>query len=74
MRKDENNDGSESWVPRTQDWEKEVLEITHIEMDSASNQLMVFVHWKNGKKTKVGMNKIRAHCPRPMLTFYEKHL
>lgn len=61
-------------MPKTQDWEKYVESITHIERNTETGQLVVFINWENGKKTKVSMDKVYQHCPRPMLRFYEKHL
>jgi chromobox protein 1 len=63
-----------SWVPKTQDWEPSVNKVTHIEKDESSGRLVAFVDWKNGKKTKIDMDQIYQHCPRPMLKFYEQHL
>jgi chromobox protein 1 len=63
-----------SWLPNKVDWEADVEEVTHIERDAETDQLVVFVHWKNGRKTKVSMSQVYRHCPRPMLRFYEKHL
>jgi hypothetical protein len=62
------------WMPSGKDWEGEVLSVQHIEKDEKTGTLWVFVLWKNGKRTKVHMSKIRKHCPRPMLDFYQAHL
>ncbi|KEF60219.1 uncharacterized protein A1O9_05069 [Exophiala aquamarina CBS 119918] len=66
-------DLTESWTPTKEDWEPLVLKIETVEKDP-SGQLVAYVVFNNGKKTKVGMDKIYRHCPRPMLKFYENHL
>jgi chromobox protein 1 len=41
---------------------------------SESGQLMAYIEFRNGRKTKVSMDQVYRHCPRPMLKFYEEHL
>jgi len=67
------SDPTESWTPKKEDWEPLVEKIETVEKDT-TGQLVAYVVFKNGKKTKVGMDKIYRHCPRPMLNFYENHL
>lgn len=67
------SDTNGSWLPQVKDWEPYVREITHIEQKNPG-VYYVFIHFKNGKKTKVPMQSIYDHCPRPMLRFYERHL
>ncbi|ETN39465.1 uncharacterized protein HMPREF1541_05689 [Cyphellophora europaea CBS 101466] len=74
QRTSDGSDATGTWLPRESDWEKHVHAITHIEKDVNTGQLVVFINWQNGKKTKVSMNQVYAHCPRPMLKFYEQHL
>ncbi|EXJ95495.1 hypothetical protein A1O1_00617 [Capronia coronata CBS 617.96] len=62
-----------SWLPRKEDWEPEVQRIDTVEKTD-SGQLTAFILFTNGKKTKVSMDKVYRHCPRPMLKFYEEHL
>jgi chromobox protein 1 len=63
-----------SWLPKTKNWEGMVDRVETIERDSSSNQLMAYLHFKNGKRTKVSMDQVYQNCPRPMLKFYEEHL
>ena len=64
---------SGSWEPKKQDWEPYVTKVDTVERDE-SGKLMVYLEFKNGKHTKVSMDMIYKHCPRPMLRFYESHL
>ena len=63
----------ESWTPNKEDWEPLVNRIDTVEKDE-TGQLLAYIMFNNGKKTKVSMDKVYRHCPRPMLKFYENHL
>lgn len=39
-----------------------------------AGQLVAYIKFKNGNKTKVTMDKVYQHCPKAMLKFYEDHL
>ncbi|KIX06063.1 uncharacterized protein Z518_04037 [Rhinocladiella mackenziei CBS 650.93] len=62
-----------TWVPAKEDWESFIVKVDTVER-SESGQLMAYIDFKNGKKTKVSMDKVYRHCPRAMLKFYEGHL
>jgi chromobox protein 1 len=66
-------DANETWTPTREDWEPLVVRIDTVEREE-SGQLLAYILFNNGKKTKVGMDKVYRHCPRPMLKFYENHL
>lgn len=74
VRKGEDGGDEGTWLPKSEDWEQHVKLVTHIEKDPETGQLVVFIEWKNGKKTKVSMAQVYQRCPRPMLKFYEQHL
>ena len=63
-----------SWTPKAANWEDEIAEVDTIERDHATGKLWVFLSFTNGKKTRVGMDKVYKHCPLTMLRFYEQHL
>ena len=63
----------EGYMPKTQIWDNEIHKIQTIQRNHVG-KLTVYIHWKNGKNTKVGMDKVYRHCPIPMLRFYEQHL
>lgn len=69
--KHEEDDGT--WLPKKNDWTPEVERVDTIERDE-TGQLQAFLRFKNGKKTKVSMDRVKKHCPVPMLEFYETHL
>ena len=69
-----NPDEVSTWRPHGQDWETQVEKVETIEQDPANGQLLVYVRWVNGKQTKLSMDLVRRHLPRPMLDFYEHHL
>ena len=63
----------ETWTPTKEDWEPSVVRVDAVEKDE-SGQLLAYILFKNNKKTKVSMDKVYRHCPRPMLRYYEEHL
>jgi chromobox protein 1 len=62
------------WVPDKKDWEKELKAIDTIEREGKSGTLFVYLHWKNGRKSKVNIDQCYEKCPKAMLRFYEDHL
>ncbi|KIW24423.1 uncharacterized protein PV07_10137 [Cladophialophora immunda] len=62
-----------TWLPSREDWESLVVKVEMVERDDAG-QLLAYIRFKNGKRSKVGMDMVYRHCPRPMLRFYEEHL
>ncbi|EXJ61389.1 uncharacterized protein A1O5_11703 [Cladophialophora psammophila CBS 110553] len=63
----------ESWLPEGEDWEDQVASVEMVDQDD-NGLLHAYIKFKNGRRTRVGMDKIYKHCPRPMLRFYEGHL
>jgi chromobox protein 1 len=68
---DEEDEGT--WTPSGQNWEAQVDRIDTVEK-ADSGQLLAYILFKNGRKTKIGMDKVYVHCPVSMLKFYENHL
>ncbi|EXJ64190.1 hypothetical protein A1O7_00526 [Cladophialophora yegresii CBS 114405] len=63
-----------SWLPKGDQWEPQVEKVETIERDEETKQLMAYILFKNGKRSKISMDMVYKHCPRPMLRFYEEHL
>ncbi|KAL4785235.1 hypothetical protein BJX76DRAFT_185711 [Aspergillus varians] len=60
------------WVPKSKNWEKEVNNVDTIVREA--DGLVAYLHWKNGKKSKVSIETCYQKCPLMMLKFYEQHL
>lgn len=58
----------------SKDWEPEIERIDTVDCDVDTKKLNAYIIFKNGKRTKVGMDMVYKHCPRAMLKFYEGHL
>ncbi|PWI64701.1 hypothetical protein PCL_08627 [Purpureocillium lilacinum] len=54
-------------------WEKDISSIDGCE-DKGGGNLVVYVTWKNGSKTRHGTSAMYEHCPQMMLRFYEQHV
>ncbi|KAE8151206.1 hypothetical protein BDV25DRAFT_98645 [Aspergillus avenaceus] len=63
-----------NWVPRSKNWENEVVTVDTIMRDPETSGLIAYLHWTNGKKSKVSLETCYEKCPRKMLKFYEEHL
>ncbi|ATY59608.1 chromo domain-containing [Cordyceps militaris] len=61
------------WSAPAGSWEDEIESIDACH-DEGSGNLMVYLVWKNGKKTKHTTTVIYAKCPQKMLQFYERHI
>ncbi|KAL4895212.1 hypothetical protein BDV59DRAFT_161207 [Aspergillus ambiguus] len=59
---------------KLKNWEDYVVGVDTIIRDQESQSLIAYLHWKNGKKSKVSIDTCYDKCPRKMLEFYEKHL
>ncbi|BAE57413.1 unnamed protein product [Aspergillus oryzae RIB40] len=68
------DDDLPNWVPRSKNWENEVQSVDTILRDAETSTLIAYLHWKNGKKSKVSLETCYEKCPRKMLKFYEEHL
>lgn len=62
------------WVPRSKNWENEIQNIDTILREPGTSNLIAYLHWKNGKKSKVSLETCYDKCPKKMLKFYEEHL
>nr|KMM65214.1 hypothetical protein, variant [Coccidioides posadasii RMSCC 3488] len=60
------------WVPKSNNWDKEVRSVETIIRDG--DNLYVLLHWNNEKKAKVSLKQCYEKCPQKMLKFYENHL
>jgi len=63
-----------TWLPEGDQWEDQVNKVETIERSKETNQLIAYIQFKNGKRSKISMDMVYQHCPRPMLRFYEEHL
>ncbi|KAH8126779.1 hypothetical protein ACSS6W_002364 [Trichoderma asperelloides] len=64
---------SDKWSPPAGSWEDEIDTIDACE-DEGSGRLIVYLVWKNGRKTKHDTKVIYKKCPQKMLAFYERHV
>ncbi|KID83156.1 heterochromatin protein one [Metarhizium guizhouense ARSEF 977] len=64
---------TKSWKPPIGSWEDEIDRIHACEEES-DGKLVVYLIWKNGKKTRHETSVIYRKCPQKMLQFYEKHI
>ncbi|RMD40733.1 hypothetical protein DV735_g4414, partial [Chaetothyriales sp. CBS 134920] len=62
-----------TWTPRAHDWTPDVEKIELIERDE-SGQLQVYIRFTQNRTAKVSIDKVRQHCPVPMLDFFQAHL
>jgi Chromo shadow domain len=63
-----------TWMPKKENWEKEIASIDTVERDRETGKLWAFIHFNNKKRSKIGMELVYKHCPFAMLKFYESHL
>ncbi|ODA82380.1 hypothetical protein RJ55_00887 [Drechmeria coniospora] len=61
------------WSPPAGSWEDEIESIDACE-DEGSGKLIVYLIWKNGRKTRHDTACIYKKCPQKMLQFYERHV
>ncbi|KJZ78453.1 hypothetical protein HIM_01844 [Hirsutella minnesotensis 3608] len=64
---------AKKWSPPAGSWEDEIESIDACE-DEGSGKLVVYLIWKNGRKTKHDTTVIYKKCPQKMLQFYERHV
>ncbi|KAI0403266.1 heterochromatin protein one [Xylaria palmicola] len=62
-----------AWKPPQGSWEDEVESIDACH-DENTGKLIVYLTWKDGKKTQHDTKVIYARCPQKMLRFYERHV
>lgn len=51
------------WVPKGKSWENDVELVDTIIRDQDSNGLVAYLHWKNGKKSRVSIDTCYEKCP-----------
>lgn len=51
------------WVPKTKSWENEVVTVDTILREPETGMLFAYLHWKNGKKSKVSIETCYEKCP-----------
>ncbi|KAK3998320.1 hypothetical protein QBC44DRAFT_314229 [Cladorrhinum sp. PSN332] len=64
---------SVQWRPPPGSWENDIADLDACE-DEETGKLMVYLTWKNGKKTQHETPVIYQRCPQKMLQFYERHV
>ncbi|EZF35714.1 Heterochromatin protein HP1 [Trichophyton interdigitale] len=62
------------WAPPTGDWENELRYISTVLRDPDGDGLVVYLEWKNGRKSRAPIQTCYERCPQMMLKFYEQHL
>lgn len=68
------DEDDQGWTPKGSDWDKFVTEVQTIEKDDETGKLSAYIHWHNGKKSKIGLEVCYKKLPQSMLKFYEAHL
>ncbi|KAK2829861.1 hypothetical protein FQN49_007185 [Arthroderma sp. PD_2] len=68
------DENSADWMPTTKNWDGEVECVSTITRDTDSDGLVAYLEWKNGKKSRVSVQRCYERCPQKMLQFYEQHL
>ncbi|RMZ83046.1 hypothetical protein DV738_g1318, partial [Chaetothyriales sp. CBS 135597] len=64
---------TKTWTPKAHDWTPDVEKIELIERDEAG-QLQVYIRFTQNRTAKVSIDKVKKHCPVPMLEFFQAHL
>ncbi|PHH58784.1 hypothetical protein CDD81_4583 [Ophiocordyceps australis] len=64
---------SKKWSPPAGSWEDEIETIDACEAEG-NGKLVVYLIWKNGRKTRHDTSVIYKKCPQKMLQFYERHV
>lgn len=54
----------DDWVPKSNNWEKELQSVDTIIRDPENNGLYAFILWKNGKRSRVSIESCYEKCPR----------
>ncbi|KAL1966967.1 hypothetical protein VTN77DRAFT_3711 [Rasamsonia byssochlamydoides] len=63
-----------TWMPDSKNWDREVTKVETIMRDPETGNLMVYLQWQNGKKSRVSIDQCYEKIPMKMLKFYEEHL
>lgn len=59
----------DDWVPKSNNWEKELQSVDTIIRDPENNGLYAFILWKNGKRSRVAIESCYEKCPRKVSTY-----
>lgn len=59
----------DDWVPKSNNWEKELQSVDTIMRDPETNGLYAFILWKNGKRSRVAIESCYEKCPRKVSTY-----
>jgi hypothetical protein len=59
----EENEEVPDWVPKSKNWEKDILKVDTIMRDAETGSLMAYLHWNNGKKSRVSIEQCYEKCP-----------
>ncbi|KAL1892013.1 hypothetical protein Cpir12675_004734 [Ceratocystis pirilliformis] len=65
------------WRPPNGSWEDHIETIDvcdEADADTGKSRLVVYLNWKNGRKTKHNTEMVYKRCPQKMLRFYENHV
>ena len=58
------SDGTSTWMPKSRNWEGEVDSVETIIRQPGTSNLLAFLNWKNGKKSKVSIQLCYDKCPK----------
>ncbi|ROW06254.1 hypothetical protein VPNG_08107 [Cytospora leucostoma] len=61
------------WKPPSGSWDEDV-ETVDMCQDEENGTFIVYLTWKNGKKTQHPKEVVYRRCPQKMLRFYERHI
>ncbi|KAK4081906.1 hypothetical protein Purlil1_11498 [Purpureocillium lilacinum] len=61
------------WSPPAGSWEDDIESIAGLDEEDGGKR-MVYLAWKNGRKTKHPTTVVHSKCPQKMLQWYEKHV
>lgn len=59
----------DDWVPKSNNWEKELESVDTIIRDPETNGLYAFILWKNGKRSRVSIESCYEKCPRKVSAY-----
>jgi chromobox protein 1 len=52
-----------NWVPNSENWDRDVLKVETIVRDPDSEGLMAYLHWSNGRKSRVSIDQCYEKIP-----------
>lgn len=60
------------WVPTTDDWDNELQYISTISRDPDGDGLVVYLEWKNGRKSRASLQTCYERCPQKVRKYNSK--